>query len=159
MLGCCERGDAEKLRSILVHKKADPNSSNRNGSALSIACKSGFKECVEILLNFGANWDSLDDDGLSAAEKTKDPEIYQYLVEFACSEQRDKRTTEKKMVPPLQISVSNEAYLSTKVFYDDQGSWIPDSGTSPSPNPNLNPNQNPIPKPKPDPNTYPDFNP
>jgi protein arginine N-methyltransferase 2 len=123
LVKACEEGNVEQIKS-LIDAGADILYHDEKGrTLLHIVCEKGHKSAVECLIRNHLAWNSVDFDGVSAAEYAKKAgheDIYQDLVEegvrtevlLAYLDNREKK-------PEERLAASNADYLQRPLKYQD----------------------------------------
>ncbi|ORX77884.1 arginine N-methyltransferase 2 [Anaeromyces robustus] len=123
LIKACEEGNVDQVKS-LIDAGADILYQDEKGKTLlHIACEKGHKSVVECLIRNHLAWNSVDFEGVSAAEYAKKAgheDIYQDLVEegvrtevlLAYLDNREKKPEEK-------LAASNADYLQRPLKYQD----------------------------------------
>jgi len=123
LLKACEEGNVDQVKS-LIEAGADILYQDEKGKTLlHVACENGHKNVVECLIRNHLAWNSVDFEGVSAAEYAKKAgheDIYQDLVEegvrtevlLAYLDNREKK-------PEERLAASNADYLKRPLKYQD----------------------------------------
>jgi len=123
LVKACEEGNVEQVKS-LIEAGADILYQDEKGKTLlHVACENGHKSVVECLIRNHLAWNSVDFEGVSAAEYAKKAgheDIYQDLVEegvrtevlLAYLDNREKK-------PEERLAASNADYLQRPLKYQD----------------------------------------